>query len=466
MLMIPEVLEETTVTTHPLQARISGQVITPDDVDYDAARKAWNLTVDQYPSLIVVVRRAFDVAKAVRYARENGLGVAVQSTGHGITLPANDAMLIVTSEMNDVYVDAASQTAWVQAGAQWGAVLDKAQEFGLAPLLGSSPYVGVVGYTLGGGMGWLARKYGMALDSVRAFEVVIPEGRLVRASETENSDLFWALRGGGGSFGIVTSMEIQLYPVKVVYGGNLLYPVEAAKEVFIRFREWTANAPEELTSAIVIMNFPPIPQVPDFLRGKSVIMIRGLYCGDPAQGEAMLKEHWLDWMPPMANMWRVMPFSEIETVSNDPKDPAPGYATGGWMNDLNDDTIDTLIRLGVASPVVFVEIRHAGGAIAKADRNANAFSHRSSPLNLHMVGMTPTREAREAVKAYTQMFKQELKSALTGKVYMNFEEAEVAREKTKDGYSAEAYKRLTEVKAKYDANDLLRYSYDIPPVKA
>jgi hypothetical protein len=467
MVTLPTAIEE--ILVHPLQSRIDGDVITPEDLDYDQARKAWNLTVDQHPAVIVIAKRAFDVVKAVRYARENNLGIAVQSTGHGITLPANDAMLIITSEMNDVLVNPTEKTAYVQMGALWNAVLNKAQEFGLAPLLGSSSYVGVAGYTLGGGMGWLARKYGAALDSVLSFDVVIPEGRLVHVSETENSDLFWALRGGGGSFGIVTAMEIQLYPVATVYGGNLLYPVEVAKEVFVRYREWIANAPEELTSGIAIMNFPPIPQVPDFLRGKTAIMVRGVYCGSVTQGEAMLKEHWLDWMPPMANIWRVMPFTEIDSVSQDPKDPSAGYATGGWMHDLNDETIETLLRLGVnkngSSPIIMTEIRHAGGAVAKVDANANAYSHRNAPLLMHMVGMAPTPEMLQAVKEYAQHFKRELAPAMTGGVYMNFEDGEEARKVTKAGYSPEAYRKLMEIKAKYDADNQLRYSYDIPPVK-
>src|SRR5690606_4233156 len=180
---------------------------------------------------------------------------------------------------------------------------------------------GAVGYTLGGGIGWLSRKYGLSSDSVLWFDVVTAEGRLICASETENSDLFWALRGGGGSFGIVTGMQIKLYPVATLYAGNLFYPAEMAKEVFVRYREWIKNAPDELTSSISIFNYPPFPEVPEPVRGKSFVQVRGAYSGDVEEGKALLK-YWLDWNEPAINMWGVLPFSMVELISNDPKDPA------------------------------------------------------------------------------------------------------------------------------------------------
>jgi FAD/FMN-containing dehydrogenase len=276
-----------------LERQIGGEVFVPGDAGYDDARKAWNLTVDQRPAVIVVAESAADIVQAVRFAGEEGLGIAVQATGHGVSRPANDSLLIITSRMTKVYVDAASQSAWIESGAKWGVVLEQAQAVGLAPLLGSTPDVSAVGYTLGGGIGWLARKYGLSADSVHFFEMVTADGRLLRVSPTENSDLFWGLRGGGGSFGVITGMEVQLYPVTTIYGGNLFYPVEQAKAVYTRYREWIANAPEELTSSVLIMNFPPIPQVPELLRGQSFVIVRGAYAGRVEEGEALLK-FWRD----------------------------------------------------------------------------------------------------------------------------------------------------------------------------
>ena len=449
-----------------LQARIHGAVITPEDVRYDDARKAWNLSVQQRPALIVVADSAADIVEAVRFAREMDLGIAVQSTGHGVVRPADDSLLIITSQMTDVRIDAEAQTAWIEAGAVWGMVLEKAQMVGLAPLLGSSPGVGVVGYTLGGGMGWLARKYGLAADSVLFFEVVTPDGNRVRASQTENSDLFWGLRGGGGNFGVITGMEIRLYPVSTVFGGSLIYPAAAAKEVFTLYRDWISAAPEELTSSIAIMNFPPIPQVPEFLRGQSVVMVNGCYVGPVEEGELMV-QGWLEWMAPIANTFRPMPFSEVATISNDPEDPLPGYTTGAWLQELSDEAIDIIIRYGISnhtlSPLVKTEIRHAGGAMARVATETNAYGNRDASLVLNMIGMTPTPEARQRFEQYTGQMKHDLQPMLTGGVYMNFLEGREARERTKDGYRPESYRRLMALKAQYDPDNRFRHSFDIPP---
>ncbi len=256
----PEFLES---VNSQLAGKLKGALYLPGQPEYEQARKGFVLTVDQHPALILVASDSQDIQAGLEFARRHGLGVAVQSTGHGTVRPAEGALLILTRELDEVRIDAQAQTAWVGAGARWGSVLEKAQAVGLAPLLGSSPGVGVVGYTLGGGMGWLARKYGLAVDSVNHFELISADGRTLRASTEENADLFWALRGGGGNFGVVTGMEIRLYPVTQVYGGNLFYPAEDAREVFARYREWVKTLPEEMTSAIVLMNFPPLPVVPE-----------------------------------------------------------------------------------------------------------------------------------------------------------------------------------------------------------
>jgi hypothetical protein len=450
-----------------LTARMQGTVLTPHDPDYDTARLAWNRTVEQYPALIVQARSASDVSEAVRFARAHGLGIAVQSTGHGVVRPADGSLLVLTSQMTGVRVDAEAQTAWIEAGVQWGRVLEKAQAVGLAPLLGSSPHVGVMGYTLGGGIGWLARKYGLAADSVHFFELVTADGRLIRASRTENSNLFWGLRGGGGSFGIMTGMEVQLYPVTTVYGGNAIFPVEYAKEIYTLYRDWIRTAPDELTSSISLMNFPTFPQVPEFLRGKSVVVVRGCYVGPVENGERLFQV-WHNGPTPIANSFRVMPFTEVATISNDPLDPTPSYNSGAWMRELNDATIDTLIKYGVSrngsSPLVVSEVRHAGGAISKVDPQSNAFGNRDASFVLSLIGVAPTPEAREHVARYAAQFKEALAPVLTGGVYLNFLGGKEARARTRDAYSAESYRRLMALKARYDPDNLFRFGYDIPPV--
>ena len=459
----------TTLTSSELATRVQGQVIAPGEARYDALRAAWNLTVDQYPALIVAAESAADIAAAVRYAREADLKVAVQATGHGVIRPANDSLLILTSNMTDVRVDAEARTAWVSAGAKWAKVLEAAQAVGLAPLLGSSPDVGAIGYTLGGGMGWLARKYGLSIDSVNCFEVVMANGNLVEASTQQNTDLFWGLRGGGGGLGVVTGMEIRLYPVSQFYGGNLYYPIDLAPALFARYRDWIASAPDELTSSIVIMNYPPLPFFPEPLRGKPIAQIRGAYCGPIERGEALLN-FWREWHAPLIDDFAVRPFSDIAKVSNDPVDPMPGLSSGAWLKDLSDETLATLIDHGAATtgpkPVMVTEVRHAGGAIARVDPHTNAYSHRFAQHSLEVIGAAPTREAQTAFHAHVAQLKHALQSHLTGGVYLNFLEGADALTHSRDGFSPEAYRRLQTLKALYDPDNRFSHSYDLAFGKA
>jgi FAD/FMN-containing dehydrogenase len=449
-----------------LRSRVQGDVIAPGDAGYDGARMAWNLSMQQRPAVIVMAAGAPDVAAAVGFAREADLGVAVQATGHGVRRPADGCLLVNTSRMTGVRVDAASQTAWVEAGTKWGAVLEQAQAVGLAPLLGSSPGVGAVGYTLGGGMGWLVRKHGLSADSVRYFDVVTADGQTLRASDTENADLFWGLRGGGGSLAIVTEMAIRLYPVMTVYGGNLYYPIELAPAVFRRYREWIASAPDELTSSIVIMNYPPIPEIPEFLSGKSFVQVRGCYCGPAEEGEALLG-HWRGWEPPFIDDFKAMPFADVAAISSDPPDPMPGRTTSAWLRDLDDEVIDTVLRYALPAggppPITFAEIRHSGGAVSRVDAADCAYGNRESSLTLQMIGITPSPEAHRAFVDHTDRMKQDLKPWLTGRVYLNFLEGEEAVRRTKDGYSPENYRRLSALKAKYDPENRLGFSFAVPP---
>ena len=280
-------------------------------------------------------------------------------------------------------------------------------------------------------------------------------------------DSFWALRGGGGGFAVVTGMEVQLYPVTTVFGGNLVYPGELAGQVLRRFREWIQTLPEEFTAAFALMNLPPLPMVPEFLRGKSVVMVRGCYCGPVEQGQALLQP-WLDWQAPIANLFRVMPFTEVATVSNDPMDPMPSYTTGAWLGDLNDETIDTLIEYGIAkggpSPLISTEVRYISGAMARVDADANAFSYRNSTMMLAIIGIGPMGEAPAYSQQHASRFKEALQIHLAG-VFANFLEGEEGRSGATNAFSPEHYRRLAEIKAKYDPDRLFDFSYDIPPAE-
>lgn len=465
-------LYEATISTpteaiQNLRSSIQGSVYTPGEEGFDESRMAWNLSVNQNPALIVNAETADDMAAAVQFASQQNLGVAVQSTGHGVAHPANGCLLIRTFRMTGVQVDAKRRTAYVEAGAKWDKVLEKAQGVGLAPLLGSSPDVGVAGYTLGGGMGWLARKYGLAVDSVNSFDVITADGRQLHISDSEHSDLFWSMCGGGGSFAVLVGMEIQLYPVTKVYAGNLVYAPEDARQVVARYREWIKNLPDEMTSSIVLMNFPPMETVPEMFRGKSFVMVRGCWCGTLEEGEQLLNS-WRDWKVPVHDFWGELPFSQAATISNDPVDPIPSFSNGAWMKDLDDRAVDTLIDYALPNggppALVFSEVRHAGGVISRVDSNANAYSNREALFNLNMIGVTPTTEAYNQVEAHTFKFLQALEPHLTGGVYMNFLGGENAVERTKAAYPSETFQRLREIKTKYDPGNMFQYGFGIEPL--
>jgi hypothetical protein len=318
-------------------------------------------------------------------------------------------------------------------------------------------------------MGWLARHFGLAADSVNYFEVVTADGRQVRASADENRDLFWGLRGGGGSLAIVTGMEVRLFPVTMVYGGNLIYPAALAPEVFRRYRDWVTALPEEMTSSIVLMNYPPFPEVPEVLRGQSMVIVRGCFCGPAVLGAALLQE-WRQWQAPLIDDFKEMPFAAVATISNDPLDPVPGSSSGAWLHGLSDAAIATLIAHMVPaqgrSPLTVAEVRHAGGAIARVDADSAAYGNREAPFILQMIAITPTPEVHAQAQQTMTAVKEGLRSDLTGGVYLNFLEGAEAQARIADGYSPAAFIRLQALKAQYDPENRLGYSFNIRPALA
>jgi hypothetical protein len=447
-----------------LKNQITGSVLTPDDPGYDQARRGWDLTINHYPALILVPRNAQDIAAGIRFAREADLGIAVQSTGHGMLYPADDNMLIVTSQMADVQIDSEARTVRVEAGAIWQQVLDLATPHGLAPLLGSSAHVGVVGYMLGGGIGWLARRYGFGADSLRWIDIVTADGVLRHTSPNETSDLFWGLPGGGGNFGVVTAMEFNLYPVATVYGGNLVYPADMASDALRFFRDWIKTVPDELTSSIAIYKFPPLAQLPEAIRGKTQVFLWAAYVGDTDKGQSLLQP-WLDWQKPISNTFRQMPFSEIGTITNDPTDPTAAYGSSDMLDNLSDDAIDIIVRYTTdnASPIMSSVLRHAGGAIARIPADANAIGNRDATLYLMMGAAAPTPEVLATIKTYIRHYRAALQPHLKGGVWMNFMNGngDDARERIKAAYLPETYERLLALKTKYDPDNMFRFSYQL-----
>lgn len=445
---------------HQLRQQVAGQVLLPDDPAYEQMRRGWNRAIDQYPALILLAARTQDIIAGVRFARVNGLGVGVQSTGHGVQYPADEGLLIVTSGLTSVQIDVQRCVARVEAGAVWQRVLDEAAPHGLAPLMGTAPHLGVVGYTLGGGLGWLGRRYGFAGDSVNWLEVVTADGTLQRVSSREQSDLFWGLRGGGGSLGIVTALEFNLYPVATVYGGCLVYPGQMAGEVLRFFRAWVQMLPDEMTSSLMIAKYPLLPQVPEALRGQVSVTVRVAYAGEEASGAALMQP-WLAWHAPLSQTLRTLPFAEIGTIQNDPVDPAPAYGTSEIFNTLSDDALTVLTRhaTDVSSPLIFSELRHAGGALARSQ--ASAIGNRQASFYLQIGGRAFSPAGLAALEEAMQRYKNDLRPYLSGGGYLNFMGGPEASRRLGDAYQAQDYQRLLALKATYDPENLFRYSYQL-----
>ena len=446
-----------------LRRRTTGQVVTPADEGYDSARSAWNLAFEHRPALIVAAETTADVVAAVDHARSEGLRIAVQTTGHGVARVADaGAVLIDLSRLVSVEIDPDARTATVGGGTTWRPVLEAAAAVGLAPLLGSTPDVGAVGYTLGGGLGWLARGHGLCRDTLRAAEVVTPDGDVVDVSEASNPELLWALRGGGTSgLGIVTSMTVDLVPVTTVYGGNLLYPAEMAPEVMARYADWVTDLPEAMTSSVLIMNFPPFEEVPEPVRGRSFVIVRGCFDGPVEEGQALV-DTWRSWAAPALDMFGPMPFSMVETISNDPVDPMPAAVTTEWLTRLTPEVIDvlctTILPAGGPPALAFAEVRHVGGALGRADGVALG---RTSDLLLNVIGPAPTPEVEVAVKAALADLRDRLAPFTTGGTYLNFTEGEEKQVRSASGFEVEALERLRAVKGSVDPEDVMSHGVDV-----
>lgn len=345
---------------------ISGPVFRPGDEGYDAERRGYNLALDHRPALVVGAVDAADVAAAVRHAAEAGLGVAVQATGHGVSVPTDGQLVVSTARMDGVRVDPVARTAQVGAGARWHQVIAAAAPHGLAPLSGSNPDVGAVGYTLGGGIGLLGRRYGYAADHVRRFELVTADGRLLEVTAESEPELFWALRGGKDNFGVVVSMEIDLVPVERLFGGGLYFPGESAAQVLHGWAAWTRTVPEEMSSSIQLIHYPDLPVLPEPLRGRFVAHVRIAWCGGRAEGERLVAPL-RELGPALVDSLRELPYPECGSIHHEPPMPVAAYDRNTALRELDAAAVDTLLTLAgpEAGAPVILEIRHHGGAYAR-----------------------------------------------------------------------------------------------------
>src|SRR5919106_3258245 len=345
---------------------LNGNILNPEDDGFDSGRQAWNLAVDQRPAAIAYANDADDVAAAVRLAAQRGLRVAVQGPGHGAApMGALDGTLLLkTMRMTGLEVDPGARRARVEAGVLWGDVAVAAGEHGLVALHGSSPDVGVVGYSLGGGLSWLARRHGLACNRVVAAEIVTADGELRRVGPDEEPELFWALRGGGGSFGAVTAIEFELLPLTEVYAGWLVWNADAAGEVVHAFREWSPGAPREITASLRFLHLPPFPDVPEPLRDRPVIAFDGAYLGSEADAAELLRPL-REAAPLVMDSFAVMPAAGLVRLHGDPEQPVPGMGDGSLLSELTPEAADAFVEVGgtgSGSPLLMLELRQLGGA--------------------------------------------------------------------------------------------------------
>jgi hypothetical protein len=455
------------------RASLRGSAYLPGEEGYDEARAAWNLNAHQSPAIVVAAKGASDVVAAVRLAREEGLGVGVIATGHGVAAPADGGVLINTSPMKGVRVDPETQTARVEAGAKWADVVPEAASHGLAGLQGSTSGVGVVGYTMGGGFGWLGRKYGFAADSVKEADVVTADGELVKVSAHENSDLFWSLKGGGGNFGIATSLEFALYPITHVFGGNLFYPVEKAGDVLELYARWSEDLPDEVTSAVAFLNVPPMPDIPELLRGRSVITVRFCYTGEDLEGRGEdLLAPWRELGEakigePIMDTFGVMPYEMMDMISMDPVEPLGAYAHSEMLRDLSAETRETLLKLagaGSDSPLIMLEMRQLGGALSRPPADLNPMGRSDARFIMNGIGATFSPEMAQAVQSYLAYVAEAVAPHASGAQYVNFMDLDGATpERVKAAYSQEDWDRLVSIKDCRDPKNLFRFNRNIPP---
>jgi FAD/FMN-containing dehydrogenase len=439
-----------------------GLIVGPGDAGWDEARAAWNLTVDQRPAGVALPESAQDIVAAVRHALDNGLRVAAQGTGHN-AMPLgdlSDVLLVKTHRMRGVEIDGDARVARVEAGALWKDVVGPAAQHGLAALSGSSPDVGVVGYTLGGGVSWLARRYGLATNRVLAIELVNAEGELIRADRRTHKDLFWALRGGGGNFGVVTALEFELFDIASVEGGMMLFPIERAREVLNAWREWTATVPETVTSSARLLRVPPLPDIPEMLRGRAFVVVEPYVIAGPGGGDAIVAP--LRELGPEIDMYGTIPTTELVHAHMDPEHPVPGSGDHQMLTELTEETIDAIVAAagaGSGCSLVAFELRQLGGALARPLGGYGAAACIDAPFMTFAVGVVMSPEMGAAVEADLAKVREALAPWDAQREYLNFAER---TSDTSRMFDATAYARLRAIKADVDPNEVFVANHRIP----
>ena len=428
-------------------------ILTPADPGYDDARRAWNLAVDLRPAGVAIARSTDDVVALVRRAREDGLRVAVQGTGHlAASLPdLADALLVKTAIEPKVVVDAERRTVRVGAGALWGEVIEALRPHGLAALSGSSHDVGVIGYLLGGGLSWLGRAYGLAVNHVRTAEAVLPDGRVVTASPDSEPDLFWALRGGGGNFAVVTSVELDVLAISEVFAGIAIWDGEHAGEILRRWNRWTRDAPETMTTSARILQLPPLPTIPEPLQARPLVAIDGAALGGSAEALGLL-EQLRAVAEPVMDTWAPIAPADLLHVHMDPPEPVPGIGHHAMLGELDDAGIDAFVAAagpGSGSPLLLAELRQLGGALS---RPGEGCARLDGAFALLGVGLPMDPQLAAAITAHLDRLVAALAPWATGGMFLSFAER---GGDLRTAFDEESYGRLQAIRSACDPQETL-----------
>jgi FAD/FMN-containing dehydrogenase len=456
-------------TIRELENGLTGSVVGPGDPNYETARRVWNHTIDKRPALVVRAASTDDVARTVRFARSEGRPVAIRGGAHSVAgfSTCDDGIVLDLSQLNDVEVDEKSRRAFAGGGTRWRDFDAATQQHGLATTGGLVSSTGIGGLTLGGGFGHLVRKYGLTCDNLRSADVVAADGSVVYASESQNPELFWALRGGGGNFGVVTRFELDLHPVgPVVLGGLIFYPGDQAIQVINGWRDRVDTMPDELSTFISLATAPPAPFIPDNWHNRKVAIVVACWAGDPADGEDVVQPL-RSLGTPITDLLAPLPYLDLQQLVDPIWEAGAGnYYTSAFLDGLPDDAIQTLTDFHQSSADLLVlaelHIHHFGGAVARVPPESTAFTDRSSPFLLNCAARTAdpaelplyvdwARTARNAMTAFGK-----------GGMYVNFS-GEGGDGNRRASYPPEIYARLQAVKDQYDPLNIFRFNMNVLP---
>jgi FAD/FMN-containing dehydrogenase len=449
-----------------LRGSFVGQVVVPGDTGYDECRKVFNAMHDKRPTVIARCASTTDVVAAVNFARQNRLVVAVRCGGHSVAglSVCDGGILIDLAGLKTIEVDRKARTARAGGGVLWGEFDAATQQYALHTPGGRVTTTGIGGFTTGGGYGWTSSKYGLTCDNLLSAEVVLADGRVVTASEHENEDLFWGIRGGGGNFGIVTKFEYRLHALgPVVLAGLALWPIERAGDVLRAWRDYVDGAPDELSTACVILTAPPEAFVPDYLKGQVALGMAAMYVGDPQEGRDIMQP--LKDLGPAVDLIQPMPYTAFQSIL-DPMAPKGyrSYWRGEYVNDLSDGAIETFIRhaaelAAAAKPLSQMLIFRIGQGVAAIADGATAFSHRGANYLFHPISMWQQPTDDERLIVASRAFCEAMRPFSTGGAYLNF----TPEDRVRDAYGAAKYARLVALKDRYDPDNLFRLNQNIKP---